>query len=60
MPEMPVKLNAEDLVDLPEDDGEGCGCEFGLDGPRQWPVRMGGVWRPQGARPLGVEESLFA
>jgi hypothetical protein len=53
MPEMPVKLTAEDLVDLPEDDGEGCGCDFGLDGPHPWPVLSGGMWRPWGARSLG-------
>jgi len=50
MPEMPVKLTAEDLVDLPEDDGEGCGCDFGFDRPHAWPVLSGGMWRPWGAR----------
>jgi hypothetical protein len=57
MPDRPSRLTAEDLADLPEDDGTD-GCDFGTEIGRPWPVNVGGVWRPQGARALGVEAEL--
>jgi hypothetical protein len=58
MPDRPPGLMSEDLADLPEDDGAGCGCDFGEETRRSWPVNVAGIWRPQGARALGAETEL--
>jgi hypothetical protein len=59
MPERFSRITPEDLADLPADDGEGCGCDFGEEMRRPWPVSSGGgIWRPQGARALGAEAEL--
>ena len=59
VPESSIKLTAADLADLPDDDGAGCGCDFGVESVHPWPVSVGGVFRPYGSRALGAEELEF-